>query len=735
MSRLGWQPVRGIAATAWPSPRKDHFSQSSARLQASIHPLKKCSKICGRVTRLHSGEVDKKTNGDSGSGQSKPSLHSANAPIHVHLAAIARLVYVEGILVRFINNTVKGSLTLISPIILCILNIHADLSAFLYLCTLSLHVVIGRNQYEHVAESASFSPLPTTSRRQTVSTWLIALTALSLSTWSRLQGSLSAHDNSVTERKGTRQKPTSGRNKAGKGKSRKTSVRRSKKQADRLGVLHPRKPPNGNESESNSEPEPLGSKAKTRKSKSKRLRFACPYLKWDPFHHLKCLCQHQESSRRVKQHLLRTHQQSIHCPICYRVFEMRMDCDEHVRAGSCIAGMHSLPEGMTQDQQAQLEGITANSEDGKWFAMWDILFPGAEHPGSPYVDPENLGEFIVGEVHRWSRPMYRELLHPFMDDDQFEQHFTSLVHNSNSFLSAFPDSLASSGLSPPVNEQRSSSGVSLGDEGRTFLEEPPNTATQGSSRALSRDAVVRQTLVASSSTLPDGGRRLHDNSSQHNAASPTAGLTGNVITSQQTMNGSEDTVGGMMLPEGMSQFMWTLTAGQFPTNDNSQYANTLTSAYTHQQANSIPSTRFFDDFGVGPINPQPNLGYSHAHQVYNRGISQHRSLADGYESYSPQQLRTTANLYYASQPQEVVAGLNQTYTPQPTNLGATPEGLMDQNGDGIFTQHVTSSRTAGFHDSRHQSAGHASGPVDADISDTRRRWRQSQYENSGFRHS
>ncbi|GKT52986.1 hypothetical protein ColTof4_13042 [Colletotrichum tofieldiae] len=389
---------------------------------------------------------------------------------------------------------------------------------------------------------------------------------------------------------------------------------------------------------------------------------------------------------------------------------------------------------MTQDQQTQLERITASSEDEKWFAMWDILFPGAEHPGSPYVDSENLGGFIVGEVHRWSRRAYRELLRPFMDEEQFEQHFTALIHNSNSYLSTFPDSLASRGP-PPANEQQSSSGMSLGGGGRTILEEPPNTAIQGLSQALSPGSFVRHTLDTSSSTLPDDdrSRRLHASSSQHNAPSPATEPTGGIGAPQQTINGFENTLDGVMLPGGMYQAMWTSTANQFPTNDNSQYANTLPSAYSHQQVSSIPSTRFFDGFGVGPMNSQLNVGYSHAHQVDNRGVSQHSSLGDGYQPYSPQQLHAAANVYYASQPQEMVAGPSQIYITPPTNLEATSEEAMGQNGGGTFTQHVTSLGTGGFHASRHQFAGHAPGPLDADVSDTRRRWRHNQYEHSNFR--
>ncbi|KAK1977756.1 hypothetical protein LZ30DRAFT_730968 [Colletotrichum cereale] len=352
---------------------------------------------------------------------------------------------------------------------------------------------------------------------------------------------------------------------------------------------------------------------------------------------------------------------------------------------------------MTRDQQTQLDQITATSEDGKWFAMWAVLFPDTEPPSSPYVDPEDLGGFMAGEVHRLCRPLYRALLRPVMDDDHFERHYTLLVQNSSSYFSTF-----SRPLGGPLN-------TSLEDLVRDSLGEPQNAAARGFSPVMSPSAFLPQTPQARSYTLANDDRQL-DAGSSH-----ITDPTGSITIPERMLDHSEITVEGPIFPEGTSQLMWAFTAGQFPRVDNSQYTNTVFPLDRYQQANPNPSTGFFDVFGVRPADSYLDAGYNHARQIYDPELSQHSSLTDFYEFRGPQQLHPAASAQYPSRPQEIVFNPGQAYTPQPSGQAAILEGFMNHDEDDNYTSHITSPGMIGLrHVARHRFGGHAPAPVNDD---------------------
>lgn len=131
------------------------------------------------------------------------------------------------------------------------------------------------------------------------------------------------------------------------------------------------------------------------------LRFACPYYKHDPIAHRFCLLrQTLTATNYVKQHLDRYHLPPIHCPTCGEVFKKRSERDEHIRDLGCERRDFSHP-GMTLQQQEALKRTARNvTQEQRWYAIWDILFPGEPRPASPYVkDP--FVEMVEVVMPRW----------------------------------------------------------------------------------------------------------------------------------------------------------------------------------------------------------------------------------------------------------------------------------------------------------------------------------------------
>ncbi|KAK1573648.1 uncharacterized protein LY79DRAFT_593797 [Colletotrichum navitas] len=354
---------------------------------------------------------------------------------------------------------------------------------------------------------------------------------------------------------------------------------------------------------------------------------------------------------------------------------------------------------MTQDQQTQLDQITATNEDGKWFAMWSVLFPGTNPPSSPYADADDLGGFIAGEVHRLWRPLYRALLQPFMDDDQFERYHSLLVRTSSSYLSTFSSLLAGRGPMPYADGWPSSLHTSLEHWVQDSPEEPPNNTDRGLSPVMSPSAFLPTTPPAGSCTLPDDGSSL-DASSSH-----TIDSTGNVSIPREMSNDPETMVDRPMRPEEAPNLMWAFTAGQFPPIiENNQYTNTLPPVDRYQESNPNPST---SGFGFGPTNSPLGAGYTHAPPIYDPGVFPNSSLSNFCGSRSPQQLRTAAIL----------------------------DQFMSHYDDGNYTPHITSPGIIGFSQAaRHQSGGPAPQPVGDGIPVPQRRRQHNHFERTGPRH-
>ena len=124
-------------------------------------------------------------------------------------------------------------------------------------------------------------------------------------------------------------------------------------------------------------------------SKEEQTRvFGCPFYKREPIRHRDCLFRYLYSTKTnyVKQHLRRHHLQPLHCPVCGDQFESPVRRDSHIRTALCSPRQFTS-EGINLSQEEAIERIPRNdAPEERWFKIWDIIFPDAPRPQSPYVE-------------------------------------------------------------------------------------------------------------------------------------------------------------------------------------------------------------------------------------------------------------------------------------------------------------------------------------------------------------
>lgn len=138
-----------------------------------------------------------------------------------------------------------------------------------------------------------------------------------------------------------------------------------------------------------------------RPSKNPRLQspkyLACPFWKFESSAHHSCFSLKLNRIRDVKQHLSRKHTPAYYCDRCSTIFKTENQLREHV---SNATGLFCNPcatlEGVSRGQRLQLsrKSDKSLSEEGQWFAIWDIVFPQHKRPMSAYLEPE-----IVEDVY------------------------------------------------------------------------------------------------------------------------------------------------------------------------------------------------------------------------------------------------------------------------------------------------------------------------------------------------
>ncbi|KAK2729631.1 hypothetical protein CKAH01_02605 [Colletotrichum kahawae] len=118
-------------------------------------------------------------------------------------------------------------------------------------------------------------------------------------------------------------------------------------------------------------------------------QLACPFWKKDPENHCQCHKKVLSKIKYVKQHLYQFHEAPITSGCCGAVFETEDAHDQHVRARQCqIIPGGVQRQGLTraQIQEIHRRADPRKTEEEKWFAIWDICFPGHPHPTSAYID-------------------------------------------------------------------------------------------------------------------------------------------------------------------------------------------------------------------------------------------------------------------------------------------------------------------------------------------------------------
>lgn len=126
---------------------------------------------------------------------------------------------------------------------------------------------------------------------------------------------------------------------------------------------------------------------------------ACHFCKRDPRRHRECCNFGGAKISYVKQHIYRKHSVDVYCPVCMEQFNDVSTRDQHTRLAACeLRDINRRPDGITSQQRDWLSRRMCpdTSEEQRWFAVWDYLFPGASRPPSPFNNfdlSEDLFEF------------------------------------------------------------------------------------------------------------------------------------------------------------------------------------------------------------------------------------------------------------------------------------------------------------------------------------------------------
>lgn len=157
---------------------------------------------------------------------------------------------------------------------------------------------------------------------------------------------------------------------------------------------------NNSHSDDNDDGHRAKSKSKRRReAEGTRLNLACPFAKKDPVRWRSCYRHELSKISYVKQHLYRVHLQPLYCHRCGATYDRQEDLSEHMRSTTpCDVRSFSVPEGLTVEQRQRLsERLSSKlSDEERWYAVFEIVFPGHPHPATPYVDPdmsEDLSSF------------------------------------------------------------------------------------------------------------------------------------------------------------------------------------------------------------------------------------------------------------------------------------------------------------------------------------------------------
>lgn len=137
--------------------------------------------------------------------------------------------------------------------------------------------------------------------------------------------------------------------------------------------------------------------------------FACPFFKLDPLRHDRCLRFKLARPADIHSHLIRYHTlPEYFCPKCYIAFKESSDLNAHTKIDTCERG--SNPEELWLQDIEELRHliIRGQSDEEKWYRIWDAVFPAHSPPESPYflsVVDESIGQLFSHDF--WKRVLVR----------------------------------------------------------------------------------------------------------------------------------------------------------------------------------------------------------------------------------------------------------------------------------------------------------------------------------------
>ncbi|KAK4167489.1 hypothetical protein QBC43DRAFT_311964 [Cladorrhinum sp. PSN259] len=135
-----------------------------------------------------------------------------------------------------------------------------------------------------------------------------------------------------------------------------------------------------------------------------QFEMACPLFVSDPQRYRRCLAPPQPltSAAAVREHLATAHQRPFYCPACGTIFKSASASNRHIEAQTCSVRVISFDEieGVPEDDMARLnrwEPQRSQSEEERWYSIWEILFPGVERPSTPYLSRGNRTDYGRGQ--------------------------------------------------------------------------------------------------------------------------------------------------------------------------------------------------------------------------------------------------------------------------------------------------------------------------------------------------
>jgi len=124
---------------------------------------------------------------------------------------------------------------------------------------------------------------------------------------------------------------------------------------------------------------------------SSRSRLACPLYLANPQKYPNCLLRNKlKTPGQVKQHILRSHEQPLYCPICCETFKgdgANNRYDRHCQKRICRDRKRAI-EGLSSDRLRALRRLCLRKKGNplqNYNKIWEAVFPETPAPEDPYI--------------------------------------------------------------------------------------------------------------------------------------------------------------------------------------------------------------------------------------------------------------------------------------------------------------------------------------------------------------